>query len=327
MRPAPLLFFCALVCLSAAPALGRQSPARLAPKQLAKAEALLDALGRAAARDASDLRKLHASISNSARSLPEGDLRADIETAARLLEPDAGARAAVDIYPLDCAGERPGAYRRLCEESATGEELRRRKALLHVGWARSLVRRERGAARAADAEVLAEAESERGLERRLAEAAYESLRELGQDVVVYRTRADFEDGGTLARVSFGDFEGAFAPASRSVRAILGWLPETRLKAELRNALRSYADGRFWWSKLRCARVVDASGDCVTRPERQRLGPAFPETFGYTVAVNWRNAARHLERAAQLLGRPADLLTQKGAPPATGNAPAALYLKP
>lgn len=247
-------------------------------------------------------------------------MRTDIETAARLIE---SATEVPEGARPDCACERPGAYRRLCTESGAAEELLLRKAGLHADWARASVRQARGAAGAAEIEALEAAAAERRLERSLAESALDSLRQLEQVVVVYRTLADFEEGGTLARVSFGSFEGRFEQTAGRVRLLLGWLPETRLRSELRNAFRSYADGRFRWSKVHCARVVEAGRDCATEFERWRLGGARPST--YAVAVNWRNASHHLDRAARILGRPAPLLTQNGAAPDA--APAALLFKP
>jgi hypothetical protein len=280
---------CALLCLPAA-AFGQRA-AGLSPRELSKAEELIERLARVAEDDE------EGRLRQASRHLPEGDLRADIEAAARLLAPPAESR------PLSCETERPGAYRRLCAESATADELRRRKARLHLAWAAAALRRARGAAREGDAFLLAGAEAERRAERALAESALETLRSLEGSVVVYRTRADFEEGARLARVSFDSFEGRFARAAREVELILAWLPETGLRAELRHALRSYADGRFWWAKARCARVVEAGGDCVSEATRWRLGAAYPDAASYAVAVNWRNASNHLRRAAQLLGSP------------------------
>jgi hypothetical protein len=316
---------CVLLCLPAA-AFGQHAAAGLSPRELSKAEELLDALAhietRADDADGDGRSRGVASLIDAARRLPEGDVRADVEAAARLLASAGGARRS------SCEEERPGAYRRLCAESLTAEELRRRKARRHLAWARAGVRRARGAEVAGDAETLAEAEAERKVERALAESAFEALRQLESDVFVYRTRADFEEGGRLARVSFDSFGGRFARTAGHVRAMLAWLPETRLRAELRHALRSYADGQFWWARAHCARVVDAGGDCVSGAERWRLGAAYPETAAYAVAVNWRNASKHLERAAQLLGATAPLLTRKGAAPVAETAPAdTLLFKP
>lgn len=330
VRLAPLLL-CVLVCLSATPARGQSARAGFTPRQLAKAEELLSSLDRLSAlasreqtgADADGLRERAAAVRDSARVLPESDARTDIETAARFIESVAGARPSAAAP--DCARERPGAYRRLCSESAAAEDLLLGKARLRVAWAWAYVRRGRGAAGAEEVEALETAAAERRLERSLAEEALESLRQLESVVVVYHTLADFEEGGTLARVSFGSFEGRFADTEARVRTLLGWLPETRLRSELRNAFRSYADGHFWWSKVHCARVVDARGDCATGFERWRLGAAYPQT--YAVAVNWRNASKHLGRAAGLLGKHPRLLTHNGAAPEPRTAPATLLFKP
>ncbi|HEV3469889.1 MAG TPA: hypothetical protein VG148_11255 [Pyrinomonadaceae bacterium] len=326
LRLAPLLF-CLLVCLPASAARGQEA-APLSPRQLAKAEELLSSLDRLSApaargqAGAARVRERAAAVRDSARALPEGDVRTDIETAARLIE---SATAAPEGARPDCAGERPGAYRRLCTESGAADELLLRKAGLHAAWARASVRRARGAAGAQELEALEAAAAERRLERSLAESALESLRQLERLVVVYRTLADFEEGGTLSRVPFGSFEGRFEQTAGRVLLILGWLPETRLRSELRNALRSYADGRFRWSKVHCARVVEAGRDCATEFDRWRLGAARPNA--YAVAVNWRNASEHLDRAAQLLGRQTQLLTHNIAAPGAGAATPALLFKP
>jgi len=311
---------CFLLCLPAA-ALGQHAPAGLPARGLSKAEELLHLLARVEAHDADARRALAAVVQDAAAGLAEGDVRADIEAAARLL----GSGSAADARRPSCGEERPGAYRRLCAESANADELRLRKARLHLAWAAARVRRARGAERAGDAAALDAAEAERRAERALAESAFGALMELESAVFVYRTRAEFEEGGRLARVPFGSFAARLARTAAHVEKVLAWLPETRLRAELRHALRSYADGHSWWARAHCARVVEAGGDCVSEAERWRLGAAYPETAAYAVAVNWRNASKHLERAARLLGA-TPLLTQKGAAPDAKTAPVTL-LKP
>lgn len=282
---------CLLLCLPAA-------AAGLSPRELARAEELIERLARAeSGADAGGRRRQADGVRDAARRLPEGDVRADLEAAARLLSSTSNAAR------LDCPAERPGAYRKLCETSATPDELRARKARLHLAWARARVRNARGVEEAGDAELMREAEAERAAERALALRALEALRRLEGAVVVYRTRADFEEGGALARVTFESFDARLARASREVGLILAWLPESRPRAELRHALRSYADGRFWWARARCARVVEAGADCLSEAVRWRLGAAYPGAASYSVAVHWRNAARHLARAARHLGSP------------------------
>lgn len=279
------LYACVFICLAALGARGQAG--RMTPAQGAKADELIASLERA--EDPS-------SVGKAARRLPSGGVRTDIETAARFLELAARAEAAKPA----CEAERPGAYKAACESSATAREILLKKARLHAAWARAELRRERGTVDAETEATLSAVAAERALERESAAEAVAALRRLGGGVFVYGSYDAFAEGRSLARVPFKRFSRELKETSERVARLLSWLPESGLKAELRGALQTYRDGGYWWGKIYCSAVVRAGDDCLPADERMTFGGAYLATLPYTVAVNWRNADRHLTRAEKML---------------------------
>lgn len=291
MKPVRL-YACVFICLAALGARGRAGG--MTPAQGAKADELIASLERAEGPSS-----VASTVTRAARRLPAGDVRTDIETAARLLELAARTENNVNA---SCEDERPGAYRAACESSGawTMKDVLLRKARLHVAWARAGLRRERGLADAETGATLSIVAAERALERRLAAEALAALRRLGGGVFVYGSYGAFAEGRSLARVPFKRFSRELGETSARVGRLLAWLPESELKTELRGALQTYRDGGYWWGKIHCSAVVRAGDDCLPAGERATLGGAFLATLPYTVAVNWRNADRHLTRAEKIL---------------------------
>ena len=125
-----------------------------------------------------------------------------------------------------------------------------------------------------------------------------ALKRLEKDVLVYRSLGDFEGNGKLARVSYQAFRNDLNEVTAEVEALLARLPESRLKAELGNALASYRDGEFWWQKIDQPRVVNVSA--LTGTRRAPSDTAMLSTVPYTVAIHWRQAGRYLRSAERLM---------------------------
>lgn len=130
--------------------------------------------------------------------------------------------------------------------------------------------------------------------------AIKQLARLEQNVITYRSLEEFEESGRLARVSLATFESELRQVTSEVEVILERMPAGRLKTQLTNALASYRDGAFWWRQIDQSRVVDISAlrysERVVTPQDQALSSSIP----YTVAINWRQAARYLAQAQRLV---------------------------
>src|SRR5436190_5795189 len=124
--------------------------------------------------------------------------------------------------------------------------------------------------------------------------AIAALRRLDEDVIVYRSLADFEDGHKLARVSLRTFEHELTEVSAEVQPWLNEMPDGKLKLQLTNALDSFRDGVFWWRKIDQPRVISVSALASTKPLLTLSDAYFRETIPYTVVVNWRQANKFLK---------------------------------
>ena len=134
----------------------------------------------------------------------------------------------------------------------------------------------------------------------LAARSMAALKRLEKDVLVYRSLGEFEANGKLAKVSYQAFRNDLNEVTAEVEPILSRLPQSKLKAELGNALASYRDGEFWWQKIDQPRVVNVSALTSNRSSRALSDTAFVDTIPYTVTIHWRQANRYLRRAQQLV---------------------------
>lgn len=134
----------------------------------------------------------------------------------------------------------------------------------------------------------------------LAARSMAALKRLEKDVVVYRSLGEFEANGRLAKVSYQAFRNDLNEVTAEVEPILSRLPQSKLKAELGNALASYRDGEFWWQKIDQPRVVNVSALTSSRNRNAPSDNAFLDTIPYTVTIHWRQANRYLRRAEQLV---------------------------
>src|SRR5258706_5084530 len=137
-------------------------------------------------------------------------------------------------------------------------------------------------------------ENEVSEEMVLAARSMVALKRLEKDVLVYRSLGEFEAHGKLARVSYQAFRNDLTEVTAEVEPMLARLPQSKLKAELTNALDSYRDGEFWWQKIDRPRVVNVSALAASR-NVPPTDTAFADTIPYTVTIHWRQANRYLRR--------------------------------
>jgi hypothetical protein len=132
--------------------------------------------------------------------------------------------------------------------------------------------------------------------------AINSLKRLQQDVIVYRSLGEFEDGQKLARVPLRTFEAELTDVSRELEDILGRMPSGKLKIQITNSLACYRDGAFWWRQIDQPRVVSVAELSYAAREVSAANQALLSSIPYTVAVNWRLAARYLNQAERTLSK-------------------------
>lgn len=300
-------------CLLSITGRAQHRSSELTAGHLAKAEkviALLERLDGLALDDELSLdaqaaarRKLLSSIRRDLSAIPDSDLKIDLATALLFYEREesrSGKQEQVHASSVRCENERPGMYRKLCETTQGGaRSLMRSKARLHTGWARATLDRQKGMKDTLTESALNEMKAERQLDAELAESAVRVLMRLEDDVLIYRTLGEFMESGKLAQVSFERFNADLEETRRTVGAALCWLPESRLKSELRNAMLSYLDGRFWWKQVYRPKVIYA-GNSYTAETATPLRAADLESAKYTVVINWRQARQYTSRAAQIL---------------------------
>lgn len=291
---------------------GQSGPLSLTANQAARAEKLIlrfeefeaFILGRPPlAEYKSGLKKLLSAVNKAAGTLPEGDVKTGLMTAAHMYESaalDWDSPKGAGPAGSQCANEKPGAYRRLCERRGSRRDLFWDKARLHVGWVKATLSRQKGGRSDLDSTALNEMEAERRNDKALAGSAVTALKRLDRDVVVHGSLGEFEEDPKLARVSFETFGHNLREVSASVTEILSWLPRNRLRVEIRNALWSYKDGGYWWGRAYQPRVVNAFNFFPAGANRLPTDTAYLATVPYTVAINWRSARAHIRRAEAML---------------------------
>jgi len=126
--------------------------------------------------------------------------------------------------------------------------------------------------------------------------AIAALKRLDNDVIVYRSLADFQETGKLARVSLQTFQQELNEVTREVEPVIMRMPASKLKMKLRNALDAFRDGAYWWRLVDQPRVVNVSALASSDISRSSADAAFLQTTPYTVAINWRQAHAYLTQA-------------------------------
>jgi hypothetical protein len=129
--------------------------------------------------------------------------------------------------------------------------------------------------------------------------AIAALKRLDKDVIVYRSLADFQETGKLARVSLQTFQQELNEVTREVEPVIMRMPASKLKIKLTNALDAFRDGAYWWRQVDQPRVINVSALALNDVSRSSADTAFLETAPYTVAINWRQAHAYLTQAEML----------------------------
>lgn len=137
-------------------------------------------------------------------------------------------------------------------------------------------------------------------ERIVAARAIRALNQLDDDVIVYRSLAEFEEGRKLASVSLTTFQEHLRKATAEVESVLPRLNDARLKTALSNTLASYRDGAYWWKQMYQTRGIQVS-EFRTNETDTPSASFFHANLPYTVAIYWRQANKHLQRAIRSLG--------------------------
>ena len=132
--------------------------------------------------------------------------------------------------------------------------------------------------------------------------AINSLKRLQQDVIVYRSLGEFEEGRKLARVPLRTFETELTEVTGELEDILVRMPSNKLKVQITNSLACYRDGAFWWRKIDQPRVVSVAELSYAEREATPANQALLSSIPYTVAVNWRLASRYLNQAERILSK-------------------------
>ncbi|HWT04027.1 MAG TPA: hypothetical protein VN256_27515 [Pyrinomonadaceae bacterium] len=290
---------------------GGPGDSALREKDARKGERIVAQLRRLERLSATDVQgeralanKLYPGLFVKVSELGDGDLKTDLTTAVFLYEQALRESEGAGGVAVDCAAELRSVYGRVCaeEESRTPPKFLRAKARLHTDWAEALIKAHEGAGDAATSAALEEMRAERRNDLALAQKAVAALKALGQEVHVYSSLAEFQEHrAALARVPFERLSEDAASALREVDRILQSLPRGPLFYPLYHARNFYSDGLFWWRKTYRRRqvVVDANSFGGRDGDAESLG-LDPDAVDYTVSINWRNAAKRIRRAEQLI---------------------------
>lgn len=126
------------------------------------------------------------------------------------------------------------------------------------------------------------------------------LKRLDDDVIVYKSPADFEETKKLARVPLETFQNDLLEITPELQKLVSSLPDTSLRADLINAFASFRDGADWWEKVSGPRVVNVS-ELKSGASDSTSDALFAAGIPYTVAIHWRQANKYLQRAVKDLG--------------------------
>lgn len=133
----------------------------------------------------------------------------------------------------------------------------------------------------------------------LARRAIAVLEQLRDDVLIYQSYEEFENGRRLARVPLETFMSKLDRARLDVESILSQMSDSKLQTHLRNALYSFRDGAFWWAWLAPQKVINAQSYGASATTT-RAEDSLASTRPYTIVAHWRHAQRSLLRARALI---------------------------
>jgi hypothetical protein len=288
-------------------ALANSNASTLREKDLRKGESIIEKLRRLekSTSDIIDLshyktlfNKMYPGLFVEVAELKDSDLKTDLTTAVFLYE-----QAFLELgnsreRKFKCEDERRSVYARICAEnrSDTLAKFLLAKARLHTLWADSTVKYQRGAINSYTLTVLEEIRRERRHDLELAERAVAALKTLSEKVCAYSSLAEFEERGTIARVSFERFANDATQVLGSVDRILQSLPRGPLFYTLYHARNSYDDGLFWWQKTYRRKKLVVNVNSLNISDEVKTLNFDPGVTSYTVAINWRKAVEQTRRA-------------------------------
>lgn len=134
----------------------------------------------------------------------------------------------------------------------------------------------------------------------LARQAVAALKRLERHVIVYESVADFESNRRIARVSFETFDADLADVTAELEPLLAKVSDRKLRTHLINALDSYRDGDYWWSKIEQRHVITIQRLSYSGAVASSSDAFFVNTIPFTTVTHWRQAARFLRRAERLI---------------------------
>ena len=297
--------------VAGATALGNSTAATLRDKDIRKGVGIIEQLRRleqfnAETIDRSNFRtqfnKMYPGLFVRVAELKESDLKTDLTTAVFLYEQALLELGKSSGREFKCEDERRSVYARICAESRsnTFPKFLLAKARLHTLWADSTIKYHQGAATSFTLAVIEEIRRERRDDLTLAESAVAALKTLEEKVYAYSSFAEFEERGTLARVSFERLAIHATHALSSVDGILLSLPRSPLFYSLYHARNSYADGLFWWQKTYRRKKLVVNVNSMNEPDEVKSLNLDPRATNYTVAVNWRKAIEQTRRAESFI---------------------------
>jgi hypothetical protein len=134
----------------------------------------------------------------------------------------------------------------------------------------------------------------------LARQAVDALKRLERTVIVYESLADFESNSRIARVSFEIFYADLADVTAELEPLLAKVSDRKLRTQLINALDSYRDGAYWWSKIQQRYVITLQRLSYSGTVASSSDAFFVSTIPSTTVIHWRHAATFLRQAERLL---------------------------
>lgn len=270
LRSLLLPFFCLLVFAghTAHAAAPRDKDLKKAEAIVAKLQLLevaadahdADVYGKAAAKVYPDLFRVVA-------SLPDGDIKTDLSTAAALYELAYRNHASNDDAQPDCAREIRDTYFQLCRESSDRTRLLLLKAMLHTQWAASAIAYARGDQSEATLESLAWLRAERSTDLALAEEGLRALKELASEIT--RGDSSAKVRRTTSVDSAHSLDARRAHALTEVERIIASLPRSQVRQMLSNARDAFRDHLFWQLKGAPSRALVVSVNSLDAPDPLR----------------------------------------------------------
>lgn len=248
------------------------------------------------------MNKLSPNLFIKVSELAESDLKTDLVTAIFLYDEALQRYNEPERAGTVCLDEARVIYRKLCAntQNKAVHEMLWAKARLHISWAVAVINYNRGLRDDATIAALEEMQAERANDLEFGAQAVKTLQALEEEVCAYTSLREFEEHGSLARVSFNQFSHDVADALPVVDKSLRSLPRGPLFYALYRARNSYLDGLFWWRKTYRQKEMVVSVNSFTETDEMQSTRMDSSAVNYTVAINWRKAINHTREAAKII---------------------------